>query len=433
MATYPSSRLLVAIGVTFAVVSIATGTYYRPNPRKNLFVPQDEDADDTTPQQVHITMVGADRVRVTWITDDEVAATVDYGTESGVFSHSVLGSTSSYSFTVFYKSGNIHEAVIGPLNANSVYYYRCSSHTAREFTFKTPPNNLPITFIIVGDLGQTEWTTSTLTHISQSSYDMLLLPGDLSYADLDQPLWDSFARLVEPLASSRPWMVTEGNHEEETIPIVEPTPFKAYNARWHMPFEDSASPSNLFYSFTAAGGAAHVLMLGSYTDFSSDSEQYRWLQANLAKVDRSKTPWLLALIHAPWYNSNKAHQGEGEDMRQALEEMLYAARVDAIFAGHVHAYERFTTVYNNREDHCGPVHITIGDGGNREGLARDYLDPQPSISVFREASFGHGKLEIVNTTYALWSWNRNDDDEAVVADSFWISSIAAKRDCQSKT
>jgi acid phosphatase type 7 len=26
-------------------------------------------------------------------------------------------------------------------------------------------------------------------------------------------------------------------------------------------------------------------------------------------------------------------------------------------------------IYNNKADPCGPVYITIGDGGNREGLA----------------------------------------------------------------
>jgi hypothetical protein len=35
-------------------------------------------------------------------------------------------------------------------------------------------------------------------------------------------------------------------------------------------------------------------------------------------------------------------------------------------AGHVHAYERSVRVFNNRPHECGPVHIVIGDGGNRE-------------------------------------------------------------------
>lgn len=65
-------------------------------------------------------------------------------------------------------------------------------------------------------------------------------------------------------------------------------------------------------------------------------------QADLAKVDRTKTPWLIAVLHAPWYNSNTAHQGEreSEGMMAAMETLLYQQNVDILFAGHVHAYER---------------------------------------------------------------------------------------------
>lgn len=243
--------------------------------------------------------------------------------------------------------------------------------------------------MVTGDLGQTEWTASTLSHVIETDYDVLLLPGDLSYADTQQPLWDSFGRLVEPYASSRPWMVTEGNHEIEIFPIIHPHGFKAYNARWLMPYEQSSSNSNLYYSFDVAG--CHVIMLGSYVDFDRDSDQYSWLQSDIARIDREITPWVFVLIHAPWYNSNTAHKGEGESMRKAMEELLYDARVDAVFSGHVHAYERFvshiyfiislqsknnaqivctqTRVFDNRADPCGPIYLTIGDGGNREGLA----------------------------------------------------------------
>ena len=57
-------------------------------------------------------------------------------------------------------------------------------------------------------------------------------------------------------------------------------------------------------------------------------------------MDRRRTPWLLVLFHVPWYNSNTAHQGEGEGMRALMEPLLRAAGVDFILAGHVHAYER---------------------------------------------------------------------------------------------
>ncbi|KAK9291038.1 hypothetical protein L1049_009222 [Liquidambar formosana] len=309
MAT-PGVFLISAFVFAFAAANIGGAlSYTRPPPRQTLSVPLADDLDSNSPQQVHVSLVGEDKMRISWITEDRAPAIVEYGTSPGVYGSSAMGNTSSYKF-ITYKSGKIHDVVIGPLNPNTVYYYRCSLDSSRAFSFKTPPAQLPIKFAITADLGQSGWTNSTLQHIAASNYDVLLLPGDLSYADLLQPQWDSFGRLLEPLASQRPWMVTQGNHEIEKIPVIHPHAFTSYNARWHMPFEESVSDSNLYYSFDVA--SVHVVMLGSYTDFDPQSAQYAWLQADLGKVNRSRTPWLVVLIHAPWYNSNTAHQGEAE-------------------------------------------------------------------------------------------------------------------------
>ncbi|CAJ1886099.1 unnamed protein product [Sphenostylis stenocarpa] len=407
----------------------AVYSYNRPPPRQTLFVPN-ADQDSQMPQQVHISQVGQNKMRISWITKSPTSAKVWFGPSPSANALSATGTTSSYRY-VLYKSGEIHDVVIGPLNPNSIYYYRLGDPpSSQTYNFKTPPSQLPIKFAVVGDLGQTGWTRSTLDHVDKSNYDMLLLPGDLSYADVIQNLWDSFGGLVEPLASQRPWMVTQGNHEVEKIPVIHQTPFTAYNSRWHMPFEESGSNSNLYYSFDVAG--VHVIMLGSYTQFDSSSPQYSWLQSDLRKVNRRNTPWILVLIHAPWYNSNTAHQGEPESvqMKASMEDLLYQARVDVVFAGHVHAYERFTRVYKDKPNNCAPVHITIGDGGNREGLATRYRNPMPSISMFREASFGHGVLEVVNASHAQWTWHRNDNDEAIVSDSIWLTSLSSNPSCK---
>ncbi|XP_010527652.1 PREDICTED: probable purple acid phosphatase 20 [Tarenaya hassleriana] len=405
-------------------------SYDRPAARKMIYAPSLNDQDPTFPEQVHISLVGPDKMRISWITEDETPAVVVYGTTSGKYEASATGTTSSYKYTWFYKSGQIHNAVIGPLEPNKVYYYKCGGpDSAQEFSLKTPPSNLPIKFAVSGDLGQTEWTMTTLDHISKSNYDVFILPGDLAYADFRQPLWDSFGRLVQPLASQRPWMVTQGNHEVEKLPIVHNEPFTAYNARWIMPYEESGSTSNLYYSFNVAG--VHVIMLGSYTDFGPTSDQYKWLENDIKKIDRKITPWVVAVVHAPWYSSNKAHLGEDESvkMKEDMETMLYQARVDLVFAGHVHAYERFSRVYQDKFDKCGPMYITIGDGGNLEGLASKYIDPKPEISLFREASFGHGQLEFVNGTHAVWKWQRNDDDISVQGDSVWLINLASDPAC----
>ncbi|KAG4959655.1 hypothetical protein JHK82_036372 [Glycine max] len=182
----------------------------------------------------------------------------------------------------------------------------------------------------------------------------------------------------------------------------------------HMPYKESGSTSNLYYSFEVA--STHVIMLGSYIDFDAHTQQYTWLQSDLGKIDRKRTPWVIALLHAPWYNTNEAHQGEGEDIRQAMEELLYQARVDLVFAGHVHAYERFTRIFDNKTDSCGPLYVTIGDGGNREGLTLKFKKPPSPLSLYQEPSFGHGRLRIVNETHAHWSWHRSNDTDTFVAD-----------------
>lgn len=51
------------------------------------------------------------------------------------------------------------------------------------------------------------------------------------------------------------------------------------------------------------------------------------------------------------------------------------------------------------------------------------------LSVMREASFGHGRLRVVNATAAHWAWHRNDDQDSVVRDQLWLESLAGNAEC----
>jgi hypothetical protein len=48
--------------------------------------------------------------------------------------------------------------------------------------------------------------------------------------------------------------------------------------------------------------------------------------------------------------------------------------------------------------------------------------PQPGYSAFRESSFGHAILDIKNRTHAYYTWHRNQDGNAVAADSMWFTN-----------
>jgi hypothetical protein len=271
---------------------------------------------------------------------------------------------------------------------------------------------------------------ATVSHfMSDRSMQMTLLIGDFSYADsaqqstedhpCDQSRWDSWGVMVQPMTTVVPLMGLAGNHEVENEGLPPPATqesFVAYQARFFFPAAASgATEGNLYYSFNVAG--AHVIMLSSFSDYSVGSAQYNWLLKDLQMVDRRVTPWLFAAMHAPWYNSNTAHHDEVEEttMRKIYEGIFNTHKVDMVFAGHVHAYERSHPVYNGNVTPGAPTYITIGDGGNREGHA-DTWYPAQAWAAFQGNDFGHGRLELVNSTYAHWTWHSIMESEATVSD-----------------
>ena len=81
--------------------------------------------------------------------DDAASSTVEYGTSSGKYISSGEGEKTHYRY-LLYKSENVHHVVIGPLEVDTIYYYRCGGK-GREYSFKTPPAHLPIAFAVVGE------------------------------------------------------------------------------------------------------------------------------------------------------------------------------------------------------------------------------------------------------------------------------------------
>jgi hypothetical protein len=73
-----------------------------------------------------------------------------------------------------------------------------------------------------------------------------------------------------------------------------------------------------------------------------------------------------------------------------------------------------------------PYYITIGDGGNKEGLASGWVDPQPAWSAYRQASYGFGELHVSNATHMHWSWHQNQDLVPTVADEFTLVKEEAR-------
>ncbi|KAL8162874.1 hypothetical protein V2J09_014363 [Rumex salicifolius] len=460
---------------------------------------------DWEPDQISVSLSSSfHSVWISWATGDyqigddikpldptSVESIVEYGTHSKLKSKTKQAKGYSLVYDQLYPfeglqnytSPIIHHVLLTGLKPDTVYYYQCGDPNIQAmsdiYNFRTMPisssNTYPSRIAIAGDLGLTYNTSSTINHLMRNNPDLVIILGDMCYANLYltngtgadcyscsfpqspihetyQPRWDYWGRFIQPLASKIPMMVIEGNHEIEEQ-VGERT-FEAYKSRFAFPSKESKSHSEFYYSFNAGG--IHFLMLGAYISYNRSSEQYKWLEKDLAKVDRKVTPWLVATWHSPWYSTYTAHYRELECMRVEMEELLYKNGVDIVFNGHVHAYERSNRVYNYALDPCGPIHITIGDGGNREKMAITHADEpgncpnppskpdpytgsvcasnftsgaaagkfcwdsQPIYSAVRDSSFGHGILEMKNETHALWTWHRNQDMYEKAGDQIYI-------------
>ncbi|PKA62804.1 Purple acid phosphatase 2 [Apostasia shenzhenica] len=449
--TLPVAAVAGAAVVAMAVLSGwcdagATSAFVR-KVEKTVDMPLDSDVfrvpcGYNAPQQVHITQGDHDgkAMIVSWVTLDEPGSNlVLYGTSENNLKFLAKGKVHRYRY-YNYTSGYIHHSTLRHLEYDTKYYYVLGvGQTPRKFWFRTPPKvgpDVPFTFGLIGDLGQSYDSNITLSHyeLNPSKGQAVLYVGDLSYADNypnhDNVRWDTWGRFLERSTAYQPWIWTAGNHELDFAPeIGETEPFKPFKNRYHVPFKASGSTSPFWYSVKI--GSAYIIVLASYSAYGKYTPQYKWLEAELPKVNRSETPWLIVLVHSPWYNSYNYHYMEGETMRVIFEPWLVKYKVDVVFSGHVHAYERSERISNIAynivnvkcmpvPDPSAPVYITIGDGGNLEGLAANMTEPQPDYSAYREASFGHAIFNIKNRTHAYYAWHRNQDGFAVESDSMWF-------------
>lgn len=422
-----------------------------------------EETDGYEVTQIHIAQGRTpESMTVSWVTKTTADSVVKFGLSEDKLDQKAQGYASSYSFDYpsydVYQSGVIHHVTLEKLQPSTVYYYQAGDFTLNTsgiLSFKTMPavgDLSTLSFGVIGDLGTTNDSESTIHHlIAKPRLGMILHAGDLSYADCKQQLWDSYGELIEDLARERPWMVGPGNHEIEFN--NNGSMFLAFEERYRMPaiapaeigevviepskdstgkpycassvFQSEYNYGNSFYSFET--GPAHIIYLNPYSVTNSTSKQYTWLVKDLESVDRQKTPWIIVVMHCPWYNSNTAHQQEKQAvlMKESMEPLLYKHHVNVVFTGHVHAYERTNPVYLDKNTADGVVYFTIGDGGNAEGHAINYQVPSPEWSAYRNGTqYGHGEVTLLNKDKLIWTWNRNVDGKIIWKDSVVLCNTA---------
>lgn len=322
-----------------------------------------------------------------------------------------------------------------------------------NYSFMTAPlPNTPTAIAVVGDLGQTKNSTKTMAHILHDSISsdnkenknptsLLLIAGDMAYADSDPLRWLSWFDLMEPLTRSLPMHVAAGNHEIEcdnaTLEVfkqyehyflnpnriaeadLEPITSEYRQTLWEhscstpSEFRGHYNYGNAFYSFQH--GYIHVIVLGSYSDTRRGSPQYEWLVEELKfNVDRNATPWLIVSFHSPLYTTFMGHVNESQslEMKASMEPLFNRYNVNLVISGHDHGYMRTHSLnQNGTVDESGksPIYLTLGAGGNREQHSKGFRQPEPEEWVAKRdlRDFGYGNLVVENATHATLTWIRD--------------------------
>ena len=331
----------------------------------------------TGPEQRHLALTRrpAEMV-VVWVTLEPTAThTVQWGPTRTLGEES-NGRNTTYAW--FGWQGEIHTATMTGLDPAVTYYYRVGDAAGGWSTvesFKTLASSAggatPMRIGWIADMGWGNHSDGTIAQLTQLAaagmIDLLIHPGDISYADGNMVEWDNFLRKIEPITAKVPYLVSPGNHEFWFN-------FSAYKHRFAM--ADDGAHQSMYYSLDI--GDVHLLATNteSIEDLSYVSDaQVGWIRADLAAATAASRPWTVVYGHRPLYTA-AAH---GQDiprgpayLRDKLELVYVEGGVDIVVQGHVHDYQRSWPLLAgqptalNYSNPIAPVYVVNGAAGNRE-------------------------------------------------------------------
>ncbi len=204
-------------------------------------------------------------------------------------------------------------------------------------------------FVVLGDNRSGDETYSKIVRmIVDRKPDFVVNTGDMIATPGKKSDWAKFWDLSAPI--TMPYFLTVGNHD--AYPKV-PTSEKIYK-------EEVDQPGNkLYYSFVAGNSLFIVL-----DSFMRDQEkritgdQLKWLETVLAGSTQQHK---FVFLHHPLYTDlGKGHHSHDSldkfpEDRDAVQALFARYKVNIVFAGHEHYYER-RTIDN-------VFHIITGGGG----------------------------------------------------------------------
>ena len=278
------------------------------------------------------------------------------------------------------------------------------------------------------EYGSPAFNTSRALAADADVIDAAFLFGDVSYAVGYQSVWDDYLEMIAPWAARLPFLVNPGNHEYDYVRSawtghagdIYADPYGGVDSGGEcgIPLErllpGPTPASSVPGAYVAILGPIALVSMNTEVDFRTGSPQWTWLDEALGSIDRKKTPWVLFAGHRPglvdsdwgksctgvdatvddraWTcgpkkpkpgtegNEGSADVRDASDVGVALEfqshvwPLLTRRRVNAVFSGHNHVYQRHCAFDPERvgsgiDSHLGRIR-DLGPGDDADDAAR---------------------------------------------------------------
>lgn len=295
-----------------------------------------------------------DSITVMWETNIQGTASVAYGKSPPAMQKATAA-----------QPATVHEVKLDGLEPNTKYYYQTTTTADGKtlasklltFTTAVEPDSA-FAFTLVGDTQRNPKVTGRIAdRMFERRPNFVVHLGDVVDHGPDKKQW--VEELFGPSAALFSRVAVFpciGNHEK--------------NHAFYYQYFSLPDPE---YHYRYRYGNADFFVLDTNKSVKAGSEQFAWLERELAKSDAK---WKFAYHHHPAYSSDGDDYGntwtglktstQGDLNARSLVALYEKYNVDVVFNGHIHLYERTWPIRGGKVDRKhGITYVTSGGGGGK--------------------------------------------------------------------
>lgn len=327
------------------------------------------------PKGIHISWNGDKKVStsstmsITWLNDKKDAGRAMYGTESNVLTQRGKGRRKYINDLKAY----VTKVTLYKLKPATYYYYKVGSHRngwSEVYKFRTGPAAGDKSKIVVGIWSDTqngsgnsnfEVTDSMVKQIGRNkdAYYFTVHNGDIVENGSIADSWKKLFNVTQSVNANYPFMSVTGNHDvdNDTLSLNFQKPFPVFYDMVNLPNNQlnySYDYGNAHFVAINSGWAQGAEKVGKVL-FAQNSNEYKWLDADLASARNNKNiTWIILYSHYPLYSYGFSFI---PTWQRNVKPLVDKYQVDLCLAGHRHVYERHKAIRGSEISEQTDLHV----------------------------------------------------------------------------